>query len=318
MYENANYSYFNGAPIQGMTQQPYGMPMGQFNGVSYGQPQPIKFTNPLGQAKINENLKNGKGLPNLNITQEDYEQAICTHRNPETNQVTAYPMNDGSGKHKCSICGAEFHIIEDPNPEDIKVAADNMWDIGQTAKMLWLDGADNAIKQAFQILALIPKYPQLYTIAANTMQRYNGGFNIQNVNNPQNAAALVNQIFGGPMGMNMGMMGQPVPSSAQPMYNPMAQQNPMIQNPMMQQPMMNPAQQQMLSCAPGIGSNGFGYTVPGMQPQQQPQGQQYNMNLDPNAQLQNQQPAQQPQPQPAPAPTNNSSTTATVTETLHV
>ena len=43
MYENANYSYFNGAPIQGMTQQPYGMPMGQFNGVSYGQPQPIKW-----------------------------------------------------------------------------------------------------------------------------------------------------------------------------------------------------------------------------------------------------------------------------------
>lgn len=316
MYNNnVNYSYFNGQPIQGMTQMPYGnMPMGGFNGVTYGQQTPIKFTNPLPQDVINENLKNGKGLPNLNITKEDFEMAICTHRNPATNQITAYPMNDGTGRHKCSICGAEFHVIEGADPEDIKLAADNLWDIGQTAKMLWIDGSNDAIKQAFQILAIIPKIPALYTIASNTMQRYNGGFTAQNImNNPQNAAALVNQIFGGPVaGFNMNMMNglQPMPA-----VNMQGMMNPQMNMGMAQQPMMNPAQQQMLAGAPGI-SNGFGYTNPGMPTQQTGQ---YNMNLDPNAQLQNQQQVQQQStPQPAPAPSSSSSTNATVTETLHV
>lgn len=307
MYNN---TFNNGAMNMGMNMgmQPYGFNPALAGGMTYGMQQPVHFTNPLGQTKINENLKNGKGLPSLNITQEDYEQAICTHRNPASNEIMAYPLNDGSGKHKCKICGAEFHLIDDPNPEDVKIAAENMWDIGQTAKLMWLDGADNSIKQAFQILALIPKYPALYQIASNTLQRYNGGMSMTSMGTTH-PMALMNQIFGGPInGIGFGMPQQPMNMG---MMNPMQPMQPqqMGVNPMNMGMPMNPMQTQMLSSAPGMGSNGFGYTTP-MQPQQTMQ-----MNLDPNQQV-GQPTAQAPQATPQPAPATTA--TATVTETLHV
>lgn len=327
MYNNTNYTYFNGAPINGMPQQQQMMGVNPWmaGGMVYGQQQPIHFTNPLGQQKINENLKNGKGLPNLGITQEDYDMAVCTHRNPATNQIEAHPMNDGSGKVKCRICGAEFHVIENADMADIKTAADNLWDIGQTAKMMWLDGADNTIKQAFQILALIPKYPALYSIAVNTLQRYNGGsLSTQNTGNV-NPMGLLNQIFGGPMnGMGMATgYQQPMGPMGNGMAQPMQMQGMMPQTgqPMTYDPStMNPAASQMLAGAPGMASNGFGFTNPAGMPQQQ-----YQMNLDPNAQLNQQQMVNNAQPSPAPAPSTTQQKPApkpaggaTVTETLSV
>lgn len=276
--------YYN----QPMYQQP-AMPM-MGGAMNYnGNYQMPKFTNPLGDAKIKQMLENGAGAPKLVVTEEDFNQAVCTHR--WQGQMQTYDIGDG--KVKCRICGAEFHPVDDASDEDIKRATENLHDILHTAKLMWLDVPDQVAMENFQVLAITDQVPKIFSIAADRCKKY-GNFNLASATGNMNGFGMMQQLMGPMMGgmaqpmmanpmMAQPMMGQPMMGQpGQPMMaNPMmGQQQPMMQQPMMgaydpnmaamaqqQQMMMTPMQQQMTQNATGVGvTNGFGFT----QPQQQP------------------------------------------------
>lgn len=299
-------------PMQPMQNQ-YG-PMGYYGqpmpamAPTYGQvPKMPQFNNPLGQQKINEKLKNGAGLPKITITEDMYDESICTHRNPATGESTLYPIHDG--KHKCRICGAEFHIIDGATEDDVVQCAQNLHDLMHTAKCMWVDVPDNVARDYFQVLAIVDQIPQIYSIACDSMNRYNPNANIiQNPMGNVNGFNAVNAMLGGGYGYNpyastpSYAFQQPQPMAMQPMPQQMPQPGYNVGYDPYQAP-MTPMQQQMLSGAPGLQSNGFGVTqAPSPAPQ---------INVSPV-----QQPAAaQPTAQPAPAPAADA---ARVTETLSV
>lgn len=287
-------------------QQQFGMqPMIGYN---FNQNQVPAYTNPLGTKRIEELLKNGNGAPKLQITQEDMDQAICTHR--QGNQNMAYQLPNG--KYKCKICGAEFDLVEGASQEDIQLATDNLWNIMQTAKMMWLDVPDNIARENFQVLAVVKQVPLIMSIATDRFNKYLG-YNPLQQNNQVNGFAMLNNIMGQGMPMMGGMMPQQ-PMYAAPQNYPYGQGmmnfggnygQPMMQQPMqMQAAPLTPMQQQMVQDAPGMVNNGFGY-------QQAPA-----VNVQPNVQVQ--QTAQQPvdPAQNAQAPADNGG--AQVTQQLHV
>lgn len=257
--------------------------------MNYGQPiQMPKGTNPLGEATIKKLLAEGNGSPKLAVTQDDVNQAICTHR---YNGVTmAYPI-DG-GKVKCKICGAEFNIVDNASQEDIEKCAENLHDVMHTAKLMWYDVPEQTATELFQTLAVVDKVPDMFKIASNNFRKY-GTNNVAYQSGPVGGFNMLNRIIGPTMpGYNYYnqqpmMYGQQPMNYAQPY--PMAPQVDPATNMMVQQPMMNygqpyqmapvayqnPQQAAMTANAPGMVNNGFGtYTDPnamGQPVQQTPQ-----------------------------------------------
>lgn len=259
--------------------------------MNYGQPvQMPKGTNPLGEATIKKLLAEGNGSPKLAVTQEDVNQAICTHRYNGSSMV--YPI-DG-GKFKCKICGAEFNIVDNASQEDIDKCAQNLHDVMHTAKLMWYDVPEQTGVELFQTLAVVDKVPEMFKIASNNFRKYNVN-NVAYQSNPQNGFNILNRITGPMMGgygyynqQPMGGYPQPQPMMyGQPQMAPqqfdpntgMMVQQPMMygqpQQPYYAQPAMpyqNPQQAAMTANAPGMVNNGFGtYTDPNAmsQPTQQ-------------------------------------------------
>lgn len=311
-----------------MMNQTYNPAYGQFAGqqMTYGmQPMPgvaftgqtPTFTNPLGKNTIDQLLREGNGAPKLQITQEDLNQAICTHRLPDTGQLMTYQLPNG--KQKCKICGAEFNLVEDASQEDVQQCTDNLHDILHTTKILWMDVPDKIAQDNFQILAVVDQAPLIFSIASDRFQKY-VGVNPISQQNQVNGFAMLNNITGTGMPMyGNPMMQQPMYAAPQnyPYGQPMGFGNygmnaGMVNQPMMgMQPMnpgMTPMQQTMVQDAPGLVNNGFGYV------QQQPGA---AVNVQPNNVQQA--PAQQT-PQSTgeqQAPTDNKGG-AQVTQQLHV
>lgn len=265
--------------------QPYGVQQQQMYGYN---PQPVKqpgYTNPLGAAKIKELLSKGSGAAKIAITEEDFNEALCTHRFEGT--IRTYDMQDGSGKVKCAICGAEFVPVEGAEIQDIQAATDTLVNILHTAKLAWLDMSDKTGKEFFQTIAIIKKTPELFKIAMRNFSEYDNSMNNYNTTYPISGFGVFNQILGP-------SMGQPQYQGYQPQqpYN-----NQMYNTPQNYGQPVNYAAQQMQSAAPG--SNGFGYYTEPVQQQQQS----------------GYQPQQQAQQQAAPAPAAKGET---VSKQLHV
>jgi hypothetical protein len=268
--------------------------------MNYGQPvQMPKGTNPLGEATIKKLLAEGNGSPKLAVTQDDVNQAICTHR--YNGATMAYPI-DG-GKVKCKICGAEFHIVDNASQEDIEKCAENLHDVMHTAKLMWYDVPEQTATELFQTLAVVDKVPDMFKIASNNFRKY-GTNQVAYQSGPVGGFNMLNRIIGPSMPAygyyNQQPMGQPMypqqPVYGQQPYDPatgMMVQQPMYGQPMapaypQQAPYQTPQQAAMTANAPGMVNNGFGtYT-------------------DPNAMAQ---PVQQTPPATKPAE---------VTETVHV
>jgi len=239
MNQNNYYSYGAPAynfPFGGYGAQPQAMPM--YNTQPMKQPE---YTNPLGAAKIKELLEKGNGGPKIALTEEDFYEAICTHRFNNHLEV----IEIGDGKLKCKICGAEFTPVENADIEDVKRATENLLNILHTAKLAWLDVPDKVATEFFQAMAVVKKTPELFKIAMSNFAQYTG-YQVQNVNYPINGFGLMNQILG----------PQPYTGYVAPYAQPQSFQ---------QQPVapygFNAAAQQMQAAAPGI-SNGFGYNAP--------------------------------------------------------
>lgn len=251
--------------------------------VQWNQQQPmatIAMTNPLDN--IQERLRTGLSRA-IQITQEDIDQAICTHRDATRTYAESTHNPNDPDEVRCAICGATFDIVNEVTQEQIAALVKDITDALDTAKMLYVNVPDNLCREVFQIIAVLKQFDKIWAIASDQFQKFA---------NPQGALGQANQygsVFNnfnqlfGPNPFQQPMQPMMNPMMGQPMQ-PMMGQMPMMGQQMMQQPMGQPAVQQpmmdmnqqsiypqtsvnmppnmqamaMTQGAPGV-SNGFGF-----------------------------------------------------------
>ena len=207
------------------------------------QTQP-KTVNWLSAEQI-ASLQKGLSQFSLSVDPQDLIKGQCNHYT-STGASALIADQDGSGGCTCSICGTHFTPREYSN-EEITTSVDNILDVLNTIKVMYLSIDPHAATEYFQIIPFIQKIPALYNIAINDFKKYEGVDNfVQGSNqNPFNIFSMMTVP-----GYGMGMMQQPNYGYApqmpqqQPMYNGFAQQNPGF-NPvygqqMPQQPVYQP------------------------------------------------------------------------------
>ena len=197
----------------------------------------------------------------LQLSEKDKWIAWCVHRDPSTGASTLIE-NKMDDTVTCSICGKTFRPLNNLLPEDIQNAVDNIEDIIQTIKMLYLDMPPESARSFFTILALIDKIPGLFKISNNNFLSHEEQYNRAMVNNGPGMIsawrALNNGGFNGYYmpGYYNPMMGGAMPYQ-QPMMNPgyagygapvAPGGNPFMASPQQPtpQPMMQPTGQTMV------------------------------------------------------------------------
>lgn len=229
-----------------------------FNYNMYGgqAPQQMqKFSNALTADEI-EMLTKATSKFSLNITNEQRLRGICNHRTAD-GMGDAIVEDKATGLLRCSICGYTFRQVDsNMTADEIKVAIEQVIDLLQTVKLMFIDMPTDSAREYFQIIPLLEKLPELFEIAAKNMTKHDAyGWNMRNPNmSAYSMFQNLSNIFG-----QGAFMGQPAgnpyaqPQMGQPMNNPY--QNP-YQNPYVQSGNPYAAPQ----------SNGFMYTGAGYNP----------------------------------------------------
>ncbi len=223
-----------------------------------------KNTQPLTQQQIDHLVaRNGAKHFDLRVSEDDLLISACTHR--QKNGENAL-INVGGNRWRCTICNEEFNMF-DGSVDDVRAAVENMKDILQTLKSMYLDMPDEVALKYMQMISLLDKLPGLYEAGIANFDRYenfqtyaypnsNGGYsNFATMNN------LLTGQFMNPAMNQGGYMGQPMmpgmvpqqPMMAGQMYVPqptagyMQPQQPMMRmdqytnNPLAYAPATQPA-----------------------------------------------------------------------------
>lgn len=230
----------------------------------------------------------------LDIDEKDLARAQCRHM---YNHQSTLVQDPETGGWVCTLCGQKFSS-HDWTPMEIKQVTDNMSDILNMIKVMYLSMDKKVGLQFFGIAPLIEKIPQLYEAAANDFKKYEG-VNAFTTGPSMNPFALFNRMMNPGVGYMYGQpmygqqpMGAPAPMGAAPAaapaygypqqpqaaqapgFNPMygAPQAPNIYQPQANGFMMNPQ-----GASAPMGAPMYGYTMPqqGVAPAAapQPQGQ---------------------------------------------
>ena len=245
---------------QQQQQMMYGTPM------QYNPQQLPNFTQPLTVEQIRKMKQGATKSFSTHITEEERNQAICTHKDPDRNNEISL-MENSDGSSTCYICGETFTLVN-YNKDDVGSVVSSVNDILQSIKTYYLDIPEKAASDFMMIIALIKKIPQLYEIALNNFSRYDTALHSQMQG--QNAFALFNSI------MQPGAMMPGMYPGMQPQMGMYPQQPQMGGYPGMQPQMgMYPQQQPQMGGAP-VMHNAFGGYPQQQYPQQpqQPQQQQ--------------------------------------------
>lgn len=209
-------------------------------------------------------LRKGIEKFTLSVSDEDIARSQCNHYN-ENGQSMLVPDPDGSGRYTCQICGSSVNMAEH-TPQEVEAATQNILDILNQAKMMYLSIDPSAACEYFQIMAFIEKIPKLYDVATKDFRKYENvdSFVPSQGQNPFNLFGMLTNPgmgmyqqpygvyqpqmqmpYGNPAYTNMGAVqnaGYAVPN---PTYNPMYGGQPMApQQPYGQQPMNNGYQPQ--------------------------------------------------------------------------
>ena len=212
------------------------------NAAPYGAPNPmpgymyqgatpqqmVKVNNVLTQEQIKQLQQNQQQF-SLAITQEEYLRGICNHRSPDGTS-DSLALDPNTGEVTCTICGYSFKPLDPAvDLKSISDAVENITDILQTIKLLYVDLPPEAAKEYFQIIPLIAKIPQLFEFAAKNMAKHEN-VNWQYNNRNMGAAAMLQNfqnmfgggMFGGPAmyGAPQGAPGMVPPPQPNPAYNP--------------------------------------------------------------------------------------------------
>lgn len=212
------------------------------NGYGYSlhpQQENIIMNQTLTKEEVSK-LRNGNKGFRLSVTEDDCLREMCSHKDPETHNMTLVDNHDGTVT--CNICGSRFSLVDDLSDEQVQDATDEIYDIIQTAKTNFGPVPIEAGRALYRSFAFIKKIPEFYSVARNYRNKWaNAGYNLEQNNGGgawANANMLMNPMYSmmpGQMGgygappMNM---GQPMGGYAQPQMTP--QPNVMPGAPVMQ------------------------------------------------------------------------------------
>ena len=193
---------------------PYMMGGGQY------QPQPqARMTQPLTVEQI-KLLRNQTPAFTLDVSEEDMLRSRCTHKTLD-GKFAIIHNNDAEGTVTCSICGAQFSLMEVPK-ESADAAVRLIVDLLQSIKTYYVDMPDSVAIQFFQMIPFIEKVPKLYEIALNNFNKYNEtgmGNQSPNMYGFNMLGAITSPMaYGMPMGgMPMGGYPNQMPMGGMPM-----------------------------------------------------------------------------------------------------
>lgn len=182
------------------------------------RPQP-RYTQPVTQEMSKMILSQEDDL-SVKISPIERAKNQCTHKFPGTGQL-ALVDSGPDNQVTCRVCGETFHLIMDPSAKIAKTAED-MRDILQSIKTMYLDIPENFVKEYFQLITLLERAPALFDKASKNYKMYDQ-YNTSPVGvyPGMNTFQQVNGMIGG---ANMGgIMPQPYAygyTPAQPGYYP--------------------------------------------------------------------------------------------------
>lgn len=144
------------------------------------------------------------------LTREEYLRSICTHKDTD-GQFKIDEINDGTGRCRCAICGAEWNMIDlNASDEEIASICSNFYDLFQTIKSYYGD-VPIGLKEIYIISGFISKVPQLWKIAKKYLENSTGfnQLNPQIQDSDQMGFKMLGNIFGG-LGMQASVPGMNV------------------------------------------------------------------------------------------------------------
>ena len=173
-----------------------------FNGwAQYQQPQQqqnqlVPVFNQLLSADEVAKLQKNPSQFTTKLTEDEYLRAVCTHKEIGTNRITLERLPNG--KHRCSICQAEFHLIDlNTSPEEIDRVCNDFFDLMQSIKTYY-GHSPEAMREFYLMIGFLPKIKFLWNVAKNYFDKVTGGYGgIGGPNGEQNAFSILSNIFGG-------------------------------------------------------------------------------------------------------------------------
>lgn len=172
-------------------QQQFGGPGFQQQGVGYAaQRRTPNFTQPLDPETIRKMRGGNNKRFTTKITKEEQNRAICTHKDPDRNNEFSF-IDENDGSVTCYICGANF-MLEDYTREQVSIAVDNVLDIIQNIKTVYVDIPMNVATEYMTMMVFLEKLPELYEIAYNNFDSYDRS---SHFNQNTNAFGVFNSIM---------------------------------------------------------------------------------------------------------------------------
>ena len=267
MLENNNFAnpMMGGMGMPGMNM---GMPAG--TGYQYNGMQPVNapvIKNNLSDEEI-QKLVQKENQFSLNVTETERLRAVCSHR--WQGGLVDSIAEDDNGTCVCQICGYKFVPVDTATtPDSLQEYVDNIVDVLQTIKMLYIDMPEDVAREYFLIIPLIEKIPKLFELAAKSWSRYSNytpyGYNARNMNTMQ----MFNMLSGVLSGAGANVAPQQPMGFGQPQMG-MPGMNMGYGQPQMGMPMMSNGFVAQDPNAYAAQTGGFQY-VPNVTPQQAPQ-----------------------------------------------
>ena len=244
--------YQNQVPANGQTQPGYPYPN---YGYTYGFARPqAKNTQPLTPDQINALRRNGNAF-DMKVTQEDLWAAACTHKEKNGNSTL---VQNADGTWTCTICHETFKMCENSR-EEIEAAVNQLIDMLQTSKTVYLDAPEGLVSQYYQMIPLLRKFPDLWDRAMKNFAMYEGtATGVNPMGMGYSGFGALGALMSNPYGGFMPTMGQmPVMPGYQPMpgypQQPAAPAAPAYPGyPMPGYPMQVPDGNPMAYGAPGV------------------------------------------------------------------
>lgn len=182
------YDQFNAQPNPMFNQQ---------MGFGAGPKPQTKATQPVTQEMSRLVYQNDDQL-DVKISKIDSIKNQCTHKEPGTGNIALVPNPDGTVT--CRTCGETFRLVTDLDGTIDKIVNDVV-DVMQTVKLMYLDAPEEFVKQYFQCITLLKKLPMVYRRSAanfSAHEMYSGNaYPVYGGYNPnQNAFAAFNNMMG--------------------------------------------------------------------------------------------------------------------------
>lgn len=172
-----------------MNQQPF------YSGYSYGARPAPRCTQPI-TPELQKLLNQQSNELDIRISNTDKIKNWCTHKEPTTGRIAL--VENGDGTVTCRVCGETFHMVDSMTREQVQALCNQMVDVMQTIKTMYLDSPEEFTKAYWQTISMVLKLPELWDRAYKnftTYESYTG--NVFQSNPNINSFAAANGILGG-------------------------------------------------------------------------------------------------------------------------